>query len=45
MNGLKVYLEQTEGYEKVMDSSVLYRSFEEELGYVVPVYTLYRHAE
>jgi hypothetical protein len=42
MNALLVYLEQTDSYEKVVESSNIDKSFEKELGYVFTDYQLYK---
>jgi hypothetical protein len=42
MNALLVYLEQTDSYEKVVESSNINKKFEKELGYVFTDYQLYK---
>ena len=42
MNALGVYLEQTDSYEKVVESSNINKKFEKELEYVFTDYQLYR---
>ena len=45
MQGLQVYLEQTEGYECVLVSETMIDTYEEETGYSQPAYRLYRKKE